>query len=160
MANVFSIDFLIFLAVFLILYGLVPYRAKRYVLLLGSVPSALALQGFEPIRVNGNLRLAVYSAPSTSSWRGANGKAMCNTNGDVFAAGREGGWVLIAVGVVSCGGMGVGYRSLRFDCRFTGSLTTGRSCFVLIASRICCRSWIFTLTSTLISSIGFILLEL
>ena len=37
MANVFSIDFLIFLAVFLILYGLVPYRAKRYVLLLGSV---------------------------------------------------------------------------------------------------------------------------
>lgn len=37
MANVFSIDFLIFLAVFLIVYGLVPLRAKRYVLLAGSV---------------------------------------------------------------------------------------------------------------------------
>lgn len=37
MANVFSIDFLIFLAVFLIIYGLVPFRVKRYVLLAGSV---------------------------------------------------------------------------------------------------------------------------
>ena len=37
MANVFSIDYLIFLAVFLIVYGVVPTRAKRYVLLAGSV---------------------------------------------------------------------------------------------------------------------------
>lgn len=37
MDNVFSIDFLIFLAVFLIVYGVVPTRAKRYVLLAGSV---------------------------------------------------------------------------------------------------------------------------
>ena len=37
MANVISIDFLIFLAVFLIVYGIVPLRYKRYVLLAGSV---------------------------------------------------------------------------------------------------------------------------
>ena len=37
MANVFSIDFLIFVAVFLVIYGLVPFRAKRWVLLACSV---------------------------------------------------------------------------------------------------------------------------
>ena len=37
MANVFSIDFLIFLAVFLVIYGLVPARFKGWVLLAGSV---------------------------------------------------------------------------------------------------------------------------
>lgn len=60
------------------------------------VSPALALQDFQQIHVNGNLRLSVYSAPSSSSWRGANGKAMCNTDGAVFAAGRDGSWVLIA----------------------------------------------------------------
>lgn len=37
MGNVFSIEFLIFVAVFLMIYGLVPSLAKRYVLLAGSV---------------------------------------------------------------------------------------------------------------------------
>ncbi len=37
MANVFSIDFLLFLTVFLVAYGLVPVRFRRYLLLLGSV---------------------------------------------------------------------------------------------------------------------------
>ncbi len=37
MANVFSIEFLLFLAVFLIVYGLVSQRFKGYVLLAGSV---------------------------------------------------------------------------------------------------------------------------
>ncbi len=63
---------------------------------------------FAQIRVNGNLKLAVYSAPSTSSWRGANGKAMCNTNGAVYAAGREGNWALIAY-YLNKGGWRVGY---------------------------------------------------
>lgn len=63
---------------------------------------------FRQIRVNGNLKLAVYSAPNTFSWRGANGKAMCNTNGAVYAAGREGNWALIAY-YLNKGGWRVGY---------------------------------------------------
>ncbi|MBQ8137139.1 MAG: hypothetical protein IJ174_06880 [Clostridia bacterium] len=80
-------------------------------LLVLSVCPALA-DVFNPIWVNGNLRLDVYSAPSTSSWRGANGKAMCNTDGEVRAAGRIGGWVLIAYylsGGSNAGGYRVGY---------------------------------------------------
>lgn len=71
---------------------------------------------FRQIRVNGNLKLAVYSAPNTFSWRGANGKAMCNTNGAVYAAGRVGAWVLIAYYLnhgTNQGGWRVGY--VRYD---------------------------------------------
>ncbi len=81
------------------------------ILTVGCVAPALA-GGFTPIRVNGNLRLAVYSAPSFSSWRGANGKAMCNTDGEVRAAGRVGGWVLIMYYLnhgSNAGGCRVGY---------------------------------------------------
>ncbi|MBQ8137776.1 MAG: YARHG domain-containing protein, partial [Clostridia bacterium] len=76
----------------------------------------LTSSGFAQIRVNGNLRLAVYSAPSSASWRGANGKAMCNTNGAVYAAGRVGNWVLIAYYLnhgANQGGWRVGY--VRYD---------------------------------------------
>ena len=54
-----------------------------------------ALQGFEYIAVQGNQRWAVYSAPDTASWRGAGGKAMVSTNGYVYAAGWENGWLLV-----------------------------------------------------------------
>ena len=71
---------------------------------------------FREIRVNGGLRLPVYSAPSTASWRGADGKALCaSLNGShsgVYAAGREGGWVLIAYYLnhgANQGGWRVGY---------------------------------------------------
>ena len=37
----------------------------------------------------------MYSAPSTSSYRGANGKAVVSTNGDVYVAGWDQGWLLI-----------------------------------------------------------------
>lgn len=39
--------------------------------------------------------IAVYSAPSTKAWRGANNKAKVSTNGDVWAAGWDGDWLLI-----------------------------------------------------------------
>ena len=65
------------------------------IVLMSAVSSASALYGFFDIRVDANLRLPVYSAPSTSSWRGENGKAICDTNGRIAAAGREGDWVLI-----------------------------------------------------------------
>lgn len=53
------------------------------------------LQGFELLAAAPGQRLAVYSAPDAASWRGANGKAMVNTDGSVFAAGWESGWLLV-----------------------------------------------------------------
>ncbi|MGN1019100.1 MAG: YARHG domain-containing protein [Aristaeellaceae bacterium] len=53
------------------------------------------LQGFEYVSVKADQRWPVYSAPSTSAWRGANGKAMVNTTGYVYAAGWENGWLLV-----------------------------------------------------------------
>ncbi len=53
------------------------------------------LQGFDYIDLRANQKLAVYSAPSTAAWRGANGKALVNTNGAIYAAGWESGWLLL-----------------------------------------------------------------
>lgn len=53
------------------------------------------LQGFDYIELRANQSLAVYSAPSKSSWRGANGKAAVSTNGAIYAAGWESGWLLL-----------------------------------------------------------------
>ena len=57
--------------------------------------SSLKLTGFSYTSMTGEQRLDVYSAPSTSSWRGANGRAMMNTNGAVWAAGWEKGWLQV-----------------------------------------------------------------
>ncbi len=53
------------------------------------------LQGFEYIELRANQNLPVYSAPSKSAWRGANGKASVATNGAIYAAGWESGWLLL-----------------------------------------------------------------
>lgn len=53
------------------------------------------LQGFEYIELRSGQNLPVYSAPSKSSWRGANGKAEVSTNGAIYAAGWESGWLLL-----------------------------------------------------------------
>ena len=53
------------------------------------------LQGFTYVQLKTGQKLAVYSAPSASSWRGAKGKAMVSTNGNVMAAGWESGWLLV-----------------------------------------------------------------
>ena len=53
------------------------------------------LQGFEYFELRSGQKLKVYSAPSTSSWRGANGKALVNTNGALYAAGWESNWLLV-----------------------------------------------------------------
>lgn len=53
------------------------------------------LQGFDYIELRSNQVLHVYSAPSTASWRGANGKAEVSTNGAIYAAGVESGWLLV-----------------------------------------------------------------
>ena len=53
------------------------------------------LQGFEYMELRAGQKLNVYSAPGTSSWRGANGKAMVNTNGALYVAGWESNWLLV-----------------------------------------------------------------
>lgn len=55
-------------------------------------------------------KYAVYSAPSKKAWRGASGKASVSTNGDVWAAGWEGDWLLIMY-ETSKGSVRVGYVS-------------------------------------------------
>lgn len=66
------------------------------------------LQGFEYAQLLSGLKLAVYSAPSTASWRGAKGKAMLSTNGHVWVAGWESGWLLVMYETNS-GSVRVGY---------------------------------------------------
>lgn len=53
------------------------------------------LSGFFYTRLKPDQKWAVYSAPSNASWRGANGKAMVSTNGSVYVAGWENGWLLL-----------------------------------------------------------------
>ncbi len=69
------------------------------------------LSGFTGVSLKANQNLAVYSAPSRSSWRGANGKASVGTNGNIWAAGYDGNWLLIMY-ETNRGGVRVGY----IDC--------------------------------------------
>lgn len=59
-------------------------------------PGDWSLTGFTVLKnVKAGQKWPVYSAPSTSAWRGNNGKAMVSTNGAVWAAGWENGWLLV-----------------------------------------------------------------
>lgn len=66
------------------------------------------LQGFSYIELKAGQKLPVYSAPSRSAWQGANGKAKVSTNGNVWSAGWENGWLLIMYETNS-GSVRVGY---------------------------------------------------
>ncbi len=67
-----------------------------------------ALQGFNYATMRGNQTFPVYSAPNYSAWRGANGYAEVNTNGAVYVAGWERGWLLVMYETNS-GSVRVGY---------------------------------------------------
>ncbi len=66
------------------------------------------LAGFDYCSLKAGQTLPVYSAPSVNSWRGSNGKAAVSTNGDVWSAGWENGWMLIMYGT-NKGAVRVGY---------------------------------------------------
>ena len=70
--------------------------------------SGWTLTGFSFMNLKAGQKLAVYSAPSSSSWRGANGKASVSTNGAVWAAGWENGWLLVFY-ETNAGSVRVGY---------------------------------------------------
>ena len=75
-------------------------------------PAFDVLEGFEFVDMKPEQKLAVYSAPGADSWRGADGKAMVNTNGKVYAAGWESGWLLIMY-ETNNGSVRVGYIDSR-----------------------------------------------
>lgn len=68
------------------------------------------LSNFHYVELAREQRLPVYSAPDQSSWRGANGRAEVSTNGNVFAAGWESGWLWVMY-ETSNGSVRVGYVS-------------------------------------------------
>lgn len=70
------------------------------------------LQGFNYVELKRNQKLPVYSAPEYDSWRGAKGKALVSTNGNVFAAGWESGWLLVMY-ETNKGSVRVGYVSVE-----------------------------------------------
>lgn len=53
------------------------------------------LTGFTLGKFKTGQKLNVYSAPSAASYRAANGKASVSTNGAVYVAGWENGWLLV-----------------------------------------------------------------
>lgn len=68
------------------------------------------LVGFDYVQLRTGQTLPVYSAPSRDSWRGANGKASVGTNGAIYSAGWEDGWLLVMYETNS-GSVRVGYVS-------------------------------------------------
>ncbi len=66
------------------------------------------LSGFAFVDMKAGQKLSVYSAPSSSSYRGANGKALVSTNGTVYAAGWDSGWLLVMY-ATNNGAVRVGY---------------------------------------------------
>ena len=60
------------------------YEAKSYKIAFGDEPY-----------LEGNSVWPVYSAPSLSAIRGANGKASLATNGDVYTGGWSGAWLFV-----------------------------------------------------------------
>lgn len=93
-----------------------PYRSTdRTLLSWRNIHFAYAyenLTGFTYLKVPENQRWEVYSAPTAASWRGSDGKAAVSTNGYIYAAGWENGWLLIYYELTSgnnAGGLRVGY---------------------------------------------------
>lgn len=66
------------------------------------------LSGFTLVEMKANQKFPVYSAPDAHSFRGAKGKASVSTNGAVYAAGWEEGWLLLMY-LTNNGSVRVGY---------------------------------------------------
>lgn len=68
------------------------------------------LAGFREFTFKPNQSLKVYDGPGTQYRRGANGKAAASTNGRVYAAGWEDGWLMVMY-QLNRGGIRVGFAS-------------------------------------------------
>ena len=76
---------------------------------------------FTPGSFTAGQKFAVYSAPSTRSWRGAKGKAAITSGSEIFVAGTEDDWILIIYELDS-GVVRVGYIDSR---KIDGQYTSG-----------------------------------
>lgn len=66
-------------------------------------------RGFEFVDLKAGQKLPVFTAPGTDAYRANNGKAMCSTNGAVYALGWENGWMLMLYEANRAGQYRVGY---------------------------------------------------
>ena len=73
---------------------------------------ASPLPGFVETYFKPNQRLNVYDGPGTQYRRGADGKAVASTNGRIYAAGWEAGWLMVMY-EVNTGGVRVGFASSK-----------------------------------------------
>ncbi|MBQ2953843.1 MAG: YARHG domain-containing protein [Clostridia bacterium] len=80
------------------------------------------LSGFTYMEFRPNQALPVYAAPGTSSYRATNGLAEVSTNGAIYVAGVENGWMLILY-ETNWGAARVGYIDTR---RLSGSVPACR----------------------------------
>lgn len=68
------------------------------------------LSGFEEVYFSPGQKLKIFDGPGTHYRRGANGKAVASTNGRIYAAGWERGWLMVMY-QVNLGGVRVGFAS-------------------------------------------------
>lgn len=87
----------------------------------GTKAGQLPELSFSPAVFEPGQKFAVYSAPSSRSWRGANGKASITSRSEIFAAGSADGWILIQYELAS-GLNRVGYISTE---KIKGDYTAG-----------------------------------
>lgn len=83
-----------------------------------------------------NQKLDVYSGPGTGYYRSANGKASVSTNGSVWIAGRENGWLAVAydtnggsrrIGYIDMGRLKDNLNPQSLNLSYTGS-SISRAC--------------------------------
>ena len=72
------------------------------------------LSNFKLIQLPANQKLPIYSGPGNNYYRGANDKAVCSTNGNVYACGFESGW-LLTMYETNNGAVRVGYTPNNFS---------------------------------------------
>lgn len=70
------------------------YDAKDKLTVAPQLPASAELKAQE-IKFTGNRKYDVYSAPTSASYRGANGKAVVSTNSWIQVFGVEDGWAMI-----------------------------------------------------------------
>ncbi len=92
-------------------------------------------RGFRYVSIKTGQKLPVYSAPSSSAYRANNGKAMCSTNGAVYALGWDHGWMLMLYEANFAGQYRVGYvdgSRIKGQLPWLDNLTwDGSSCQVM-----------------------------
>jgi len=70
------------------------------------------LPGFSEVYFKPNQRLKIHDGPGVHYRRGADGKALASTNGRIYAAGWESGWLMVMY-ELNTGGVRVGFASAQ-----------------------------------------------